>query len=80
MAYKMTMMMGLYEGEDTLTLWVNDQPYHSAPSALVILQRALFEHYTGKKANIEVATHPRDSLNLKFESTGKLVWGKYSLL
>ncbi|OQR66154.1 ATP-binding cassette sub-family A member 1-like [Tropilaelaps mercedesae] len=77
LGYKISMMMGVHERTENLTLWVNDQPYHAAASALVILQRALLKRATGIEIDIQVATHPRDSSDAQLQSLQKLVWVRF---
>lgn len=68
--------MGVAESKKGIELWVNDQPYLSAPSALIILQRAMLKKALKEQVTVEAATDPRDSTNVHTATLLKLIWGK----
>ncbi|XP_022671830.1 retinal-specific ATP-binding cassette transporter-like isoform X5 [Varroa destructor] len=77
LAYRRTMMMGVAESKKGIELWVNDQPYLSAPSALIILQRAMLKKALKEQVTVEAATDPRDSTNVHTATLLKLIWVRF---
>lgn len=77
LGYRIEWLMGV-DRKDRYILWVNEAPYHSALSAMISFQRAIFEEATGKPLDLEVISHPRDGSRFRMDTILKLFWGKSS--